>query len=184
MFGVALALTFFIVSTFLLLSILISIFRTGVPTLASARKAQMQIGDYLQKNNVKIIYELGSGKGDFVFRLAEKNPQAKIVGFEISPAPLLFAKLRRLFHPARKRVAFRLTDFHKVDFSEIDALAFYLMPGPNKKVEPKLEKELKKGAIVASVSFSMPGWEPNQVLKADNHSKTRSYIYHMPARKK
>src|SRR3989304_6804026 len=161
-------------SSLLLLTVAITYMRTGVPTLASARAAQVQGAEYLRKNGARRIYELGSGKGDFVFRLAARIPDATVIGFELSVIPYVVAQLRRLWSPNRVRLHFRLMNFHRADLSQVDAVAFYLMPGPNARLTPKLERELKPGAIVASVSFTMPGWEPDERLRAQNHSKTRS----------
>ncbi len=165
----------------MLLSILISLLRTGVPTIASAKAAQKQVAEYLNKRGARLIYELGSGKGDFVFSLAKNMPKAKVVGLELSPVPFLVAKIRWFFSPNKERITFLLTDFNKVDLTDADGVAFYLMPGTLKKIKPKLQRELKKGSIVASISFSMSSWRPNSTLKAPNFSKTQSFIYEMPA---
>ncbi len=183
MLGLAITFSIFILSSFLLISILISLLRTGVPTIASAAAAQKQIAEYINKGNPDLVYELGSGKGDFVFKLANYIPNAKIVGIELSPAPYLVAKLRRLFSKNKTRISFVLANFHNVDLSKVDAVAFYLMPKPNLKLRPKLEKELKKGAVVGTVSFRMPNWKADQTLIAPNFSKTHCYIYEMPAKK-
>lgn len=167
-------------TSFLLLTVAITYLRTGVPTLASARAAQLDVARYLRRAGARRIYELGSGKGDFALRLAKEIPNAHIFGLELSFFPYIYSQLWRLLHPARRRVHFRLVNFHKVDLSSADAVAFYLMPGPNKKLQPKLVRELKKGAIVATVSFSMQGWKPEVRQIANNFSKTRSFIYRMP----
>jgi trans-aconitate methyltransferase len=175
------ALTIIAVSSFLLLTIAITYIRTGVPTLASARAAQIQVADFLRTQGVTRIYELGSGKGDFVFRLARLVPRAHVLGMELSYVPYLVSQVRRLWNPACERVNFRLVNFHRVDLRPADAVVFYLMPGPNAKLKPKLERELRPSTIVATVSFTMPGWKPEKTLIAPNFSKTRSYIYRMPA---
>ncbi len=174
------ALLFVAAMSFLLLTVAITYLRTGVPTLASARAAQKAVAVYLKRDGARRIYELGSGKGDFALRLATEIPDAHVFGLELSFFPYVYSQLWRLIHPARDRVRFRLVNFHRVDLRQADAVAFYLMPGPNKKLQPKLVRELRKGAIVATVSFSMPGWKPEAKLIAENFSKTRSYIYRMP----
>jgi trans-aconitate methyltransferase len=178
--SVGLAVLIVAVSTFLLVTIAATFIRTGVPTIASAKAAQLLVADYLRKRRVARIYELGAGKGDFALRIADRNPQAQVDGFELSLAPFLISLLLKRLMPGGKRTRFHLADFHSVDLKDVDAVAMYLMPAPNKKLQPKLLREMKPGSIVASVSFSMPGWKPQQVIIAPNLSKTRTFFYHMP----
>ena len=168
------------ISSFLLITIAGTFIRTGVPTIASAKAAQQLVGEYLRKRGAKRIYELGAGKGDFALRIAQYNPQAQVEGFELSLVPFLFSLILRRFMAGGARTRFHLSNFHDVDLRQVDAVAMYLMPTPNKKVQPKLLKEMKPGSTVASVSFSMQGWKPEHVFIAPNISKTRVFIYHMP----
>jgi ubiquinone/menaquinone biosynthesis C-methylase UbiE len=178
--SIGLAVLIVAVSSFLLVTIAITFIRTGVPTIASAKAAQLQVAEYLRKRNALRIYELGAGKGDFALRIAQYNPQAQVDGFELSLVPFLFSLFLKRFMKGGERTRFHLANFHDVDLREIDAVAMYLMPAPNRKLQPKLLKEMKPGSVVASVSFSMPGWKPQEVMIAPNISKTRTFIYHMP----
>jgi len=178
MFALSASLLLFGLATFLLISILTSYLRTGVPTVTSAKAAQRQIADYLSHEpNIKTIYELGSGKGNMVMCLASNLPQAHVRGFEISILPFIFARAWRLFVGAKKRIDFYLVDFRKIDLRPADVVVTYLMPAVMKKLKPKFIKELKPGALIVSVSFSIPDWQPHKILKAANLSKTRTFIY-------
>ncbi|MFH0830816.1 MAG: class I SAM-dependent methyltransferase [Parcubacteria group bacterium] len=179
----ALVLTYLVITicSVLLLTIGVAYVRTGVPTVKSARAAQDLAASLLKKQGARRIYELGSGKGDFVLRLARLLPEAHIIGFEISLLPYLYAQIWRLVHPARKRVRFRLADFRCVPLGDADAVVCYLMPRINDKLAAKLANDLKPGTLVLSVSFSFSAWRPVQVLKANNWAKTRLYVYRMPA---
>ena len=172
------------ISSLLLVLIVVAYFRTGVPTVVSAKAAQRMAADILAKRGAKHIYELGSGKGDFVFRLAGWLPRARIYGFELSPLPYLIAQLVRIFSRERARVRFFLRDFRKIDLRSADAVVFYLMIHANKKLAPKLERELKPGTTVLSVSFSVADWIPEQTLVADNFTKTRLHVFTMPPKRK
>lgn len=180
MWSVLLALVVVTICAILLITIVVSFLRTGVPTVASARAAQILVGKVLANASVKTIYELGSGKGDFSMRLAHMLPNAQISGFEISPTFYLFSQFWRLFSKVKTRVHFHLVDFRKINLSPADAVVFYLMPAPNRSLKPKLERELKLGSLVVTISFSMPGWQPMKTLCANNFSKTRVFIYQIP----
>lgn len=178
-----LVLTILIVSSLslLLLGMAIAYIRTGVPTIRSARVAHDYVAQVMREVGAKRIYELGSGKGDFVFRVAELVPESRITGIEISPLPYLWAQAWRRFHPARERVNFTLGDVARTDLSDADAVMFYLMPGANKRLRPKLERELRPGTLIASVSFSLPDWPLWREHIASNRAKTRVLLYKMPA---
>lgn len=168
------------VCSLLLVGMAFAYLKTGVPTIASARAAQSQVATVLREAGAKRIYELGSGTGGFALRLAAEVPGSTVTGIELSPLAWLASQLQRLGHPARDRVTFKLGDFANVDLRDADAAAFYLMPSPNRRLGPKLVRELRAGTTVATVSFSMPGWKPTQVLVAPNLPKTRTYVYRMP----
>lgn len=171
------------VASALLVTIVMSFVRTGVPTVASARAAQENAALILRERGAKRVYELGSGKGDFVMRLAALLPGATVHGFEISLLPYLYAQLWRLMHPARKRVRFHLVDFRKISLSDADGVVCYLMPRINVNIAPKLEKELRPGTTLLSVSFSFPMWEPEDIVIANNWAKTRLFVYRAPFKK-
>ena len=180
MLGLIVTIAIVVLSSLLLVGMAVSYIRTGVPTIASARAAQAQVAAELHAAGAKKIYELGSGTGGLVFRLAKENPGGSVTGIEISPLPLLFAQVWLLFQPVRQRVNFIWANFIKVDLSKADAVAFYLMPGANRRLQPKLLRELRSGALVATIAFSMPGWQPTKVLMAPNFGKTRTYLYRIP----
>jgi trans-aconitate methyltransferase len=169
---------------FVLISIVISYLRTGVPTVASARAAQRVVSTFLRDSfgsrQVR-IFELGSGKGDFVLQLARDLPDAQVTGYEISLPAFLLASILKRLSSVKKRVSFVLGDFRKINLSSADAVVMYLMPQANRKLAPKLMRELRAGTWVISVSFSFPMWVPHQVLQAQNFSRTRVFVYRMPA---
>jgi hypothetical protein len=55
----------------------------------------------------------------------------------------------------------------------------YLYPGGMRKLKPKLEQELRPGTLIISNTFSIPGWEPVQVLPAEDFFHSAVYVYKM-----
>lgn len=184
MFSLVVTIIFMAALTALLILIVVAYFRTGVPTVVSPYAAQQLAITELKKHGANTIYELGSGKGDFVLRLAGGLPEAHVYGFELSAAPYLVSQVLRLFSSARHRVHFFMQDFRKIPLDTADAVVFYLMLHANKKIAPKLERELRPGTLVLSVSFSIADWVPEQTLIADNLTKTRLHVYRMPVKHK
>ncbi|MFO0705149.1 MAG: class I SAM-dependent methyltransferase [Candidatus Andersenbacteria bacterium] len=180
MVALALAVLLVTLSSALLLTIVIAYVRTGVPTVVSAKAAQEIAATVLAQHNARVIYELGSGKGDFALRLADHLPNARVRGIELSLMPYLFSQIWRRLHRAGSRVRFFLGDFRQVSLGDADAVMLYLMLHMNRKLAPKLIREMRPGSLVISISFSIADWEPVEVRKADNWGKTRVLIYRMP----
>lgn len=53
-------------------------------------------------------------------------------------------------------------DLFEVDVSPADVVALYLTTSANRRVKPKLERELKPGARVVSHNYHIPGWTPEK----------------------
>ena len=72
-------------------------------------------------------------------------------------------------------------DLLDVDLSPANVVTIYLMTESNDKLRPNLERELKAGARVVSHDYSVPGWKPNLVEKAEGNSRAHLiYLYVMP----
>jgi hypothetical protein len=58
----------------------------------------------------------------------------------------------------------------------------YLLPASNDKVQPLLEKQLRKGARVVAHDFEFRNWTPEKVENIDDDGEGRShtlFLYHM-----
>ncbi len=105
------------------------------------------------------VYDLGSGDGR-VLILAAREFGARAVGVEIEPLRAFLSqralRLRRL-HDRARVIRANLFD---VDLREADVITVYLLPKANARLAPKLRRELKPGARVAALAFTLPDWEP------------------------
>ena len=68
-------------------------------------------------------------------------------------------------HRLGKRVTIQQADIFKIDFSDADVVALYLLPELNTRLLPQLRK-LKPGARIVSFSFDMPGAKPDRMIEA------------------
>lgn len=139
--------------------------KTSAPAArAAARFAKITSSD--------IVYELGSGDGEFAITVAE-DFDTKIVGVEIDPYRYFLSRLRLKFHSrARSKVTLIKKNYFHVDISPATVVYFYLVPRAIERLVPKLKKELKKGARVVSYRYEVPG-----LTQIGFDKKNKLYIY-------
>ncbi|HCW32192.1 MAG: SAM-dependent methyltransferase [Candidatus Peregrinibacteria bacterium GW2011_GWE2_39_6] len=107
------------------------------------------------------IYDLGCGDGRLV-HLASIHYKAKAIGLEFSPLIYAMAKLIQPYYwlkGSRAQIKFR--NFYKVNLNDADVVVCYLLPHSMRKIQKKLELELKKEAQVISYAFPVTAWIPN-----------------------
>lgn len=119
------------------------------------------------------VYDLGCGDGRFLFAAAERGAHAH--GFEISLIPYVIARVRWLFFKKRKMVTITFKDFWYADFSRADVVYFFLMPAAYPRLQTKLKKELKPGAVVLAYVWPFPDWEP--VCVDETSGRPKLYLY-------
>ena len=61
--------------------------------------------------------------------------------------------------------------------SGAELVVCYLFPGGMEKLKPKLEREVKPGAIVISNTFAISGWKATEILFASDLYRSPIYIY-------
>jgi 2-polyprenyl-3-methyl-5-hydroxy-6-metoxy-1,4-benzoquinol methylase len=127
--------------------------------------------------NYKII-DLGCGWGGVMLSLARTYKNAHITGYEISPWPYRFAKLRTLFK--RRRIKVTQQDFFTADIADQDLVYCYLHPETIKELRPKFQT-LKHGALIISCSFPIPEWTPMATTTLKLPVKLPIYIYKVGA---
>lgn len=125
-----------------------------MPTPFARAKKMVELADL--KPGQK-LYELGCGDGRISY-LAKKYFSADSRGFELSPIVFLWAKICKFLWRSNHKIYLR--DFRVINLSDADAIAFYLLPEPLKKIKDKLERELRPGTKVISYAFAIDGWNP------------------------
>jgi SAM-dependent methyltransferase len=132
-----------------------------VPTRGKDIKRFLNFG---QIKPGQLVYDLGAGDGRLVLALA-RDYQARVVGFELSLLPYLWAKIKIKFSGLSGRANIVYKDFYQADLSKADAVVCFLTPMAMNKLKPKFEKELKKNAKVVSYAFEIKGWPNRDVSK-------------------
>jgi len=82
-----------------------------------------------------------------------------------------------------ERVTFKVGNLFEADVSPATVVTLYLLPNVNRKLRPRLWKQLKVGARVVSHDFDMgPEWPPQQTVQVGG--KTLYFWTITPAQKK
>ena len=121
------------------------------------------------------LYDLGAGDGR-VLLIAAREFGAKAIGIEVGPVLCMVIWLRGFASGFSNQIQVRWADFYKADLHEADVVFIYATSNEIMKLAPHLEKQLKKGSRVVSVSADFPEWEPSAF---DNHELI--FVYKMPA---
>ena len=125
------------------------------------------------------MYDLGSGDGRIVIVAAQKF-HAQAVGVELdrdlckqSAAKILKLGLDKNAHIVNG-------DLLKQNYSSADLVTVYLLPDAvNNKVQPLLDKQLKKGARIVAKDFDFRNWTPEKVENIADDGEGRSHTLYL-----
>lgn len=142
-----------------------------VPTKPERIRKALKLAN-LQPNEV--LYDLGAGDGR-VLLIAAREFGARAVGIEVGPIQCALIWLRVVASGFGNQIKVRWTNFYKADLHEADVVFVYATSTEVMKLAPHLEKQLKKGTRLVSISADFPEWEPSVM---DEHELI--FVYEMP----
>jgi cyclopropane fatty-acyl-phospholipid synthase-like methyltransferase len=122
-----------------------------VPTTPAIVDAMLKVAGVTKRD---VVYDLGCGDGRIVIAAA-KQYGARGVGVDIDPVRVAEARANAKAAGVETLVTFRVEDLFQADLKDATVVTLYLLPSVNKRLMPKLRRELKKGARVVSNSFDM-----------------------------
>ena len=105
------------------------------------------------------LYDLGSGDGR-VLIIAAREFGAKAVGIEVGPVQRLVSRVAARNNGVSERVRIEAGDFYKSDVRNADVVFIYATSTEVAKLASHLEKQMKPGSRVVSISADFPEWEP------------------------
>lgn len=120
------------------------------------------------------LYDLGAGDGR-VLLMAARDFGAQAVGLEIGPIQCALIWLRATASGFGDRIKVRWKNFYHADLTEADVVFVYATSKEIAKLAPHLEKQLKRGARLVSISADFRDWEPSAL---DEHDLI--FVYQMP----
>lgn len=122
------------------------------------------------------VYELGAGWGGLGRALASRYPDNPVTGYEISPLPWLASRLAGLIL-RRPNLRLAYGDFRGAALSDAALVVCYLSADALAALRPKLDRELRPGALVVSCTFPVPGWDPLDSVAANDIYRSPVYLY-------
>ena len=97
------------------------------------------------------------------------------VGIEMGPIQCSLIWLRVIASGLSSKIQIRWGNFFKTDLSKADVVYIYATSTEVAKLAPYLEKQMKQGSRVVSISADFPEWEPSTF---DDHDLI--FVYDMP----
>jgi SAM-dependent methyltransferase len=146
--------------------------RNKVPPVPTPRMALPELMEALNLPPSGCFYDIGSGDGRVLKRVAEERPGLRVVGIENNPVANLLAYMR-----VGSNVKLIRNDILGVSLRDADRIFAYLGPELMVALEPKLERELKKGARVVAQQFALPNRQPTLVRKLRHARNHAGWLY-------
>jgi hypothetical protein len=141
------------------------------PTPDSIVQKMLQLGGLKAGER---MYDLGSGDGRIVIMAARKF-HADATGVELDKDLCRQSTAKILKLGLAKSARIVNGDLLKQDYSSADLITVYLLPDSNHKLEPVLDRQLKKGARVVAHDFEFRGWSPDKVENIADDGEGRSH---------
>jgi SAM-dependent methyltransferase len=123
------------------------------------------------------VYDLGAGDGR-VLIIAAREFGAKAVGIEVGPIQCALIWLRAVASGFGDQIQIRWENFYQADLRQADVVFVYATSREVMRLAPHLEKQLKRGSRVVSISADFPEWEPFAFDDRD-----LIFVYEMPPTK-
>ncbi|HEV3332222.1 MAG TPA: class I SAM-dependent methyltransferase [Bryobacteraceae bacterium] len=145
------------------------------PTPETIVEKMLQLGEL--KAGEK-MYDLGSGDGRIVIMAAQKF-HAEAVGVELDSDLWKHSVARIHMMGLEKSARIINGDLLKQKYGSADLVTVYLLPVSNDKVEPLLDRELKKGTRIVSHDFEFKNWTPEKVETVSEDGAGRSHTLYL-----
>ncbi len=110
-----------------------------------------------------VVYDLGSGDGRTVITAAKRGATAQ--GIEYNPDMVELSKRNAAKENVTAKATFIKADLFETDFSKATVVTMFLLPDINLRLRPKI-LDMKPGTRIASNSFDMGDWTPDEVAQA------------------
>jgi predicted RNA methylase len=112
-----------------------------------------------------LVYDLGSGDGRIVI-LGAQQYGVRGVGIEIDPVFVEVARATAREIGKEDALSFIEGDLFEADVSKATLVTIALSPDINRRLAPKLLKELRPGTRIVSYAAGFESWIPSKVVKS------------------
>ncbi|MFZ6758853.1 SAM-dependent methyltransferase [Undibacterium sp. Ji50W] len=141
-----------------------STYRTQVPYFPSKSSLLPCILEQMPTMPGLRFIDVGSGFGGLSLNLSRARPEQHFYGVEIAPFPWLASWIRARFSSGSAE--FFLGNYLALDFAGFDLIFAYLSPAAMPALWEKAQAEMKKGALLMSYEFPIPGIEADLQIKS------------------
>src|SRR5215831_17940266 len=125
------------------------------------------------------MYDLGSGDGRIVIVAAQRF-HAEAVGVELDKDLCKQSAARILKLGLDKNARIINGDLLRQNYGSADLVTVYLLPDAvNNKVQPLLDRQLKKGARIVAKDFDFRNWTPEKVENIPDDGEGRSHTLYL-----
>ena len=131
-----------------------------VPTAESIVEAML---DLAAVGPGDVLYDLGCGDGRIVIGAARRG--AGGVGIDIDRLRVREGNWNAQRAGVTDRVRFSRESLFDVDLRPASVVTLYLLPSINRKLRPKLLRELRTGSRIVSNYFDMGDWQPDDRIE-------------------
>lgn len=125
----------------------------------------------------EIVYDLGAGDGR-VLLIAAREFGAKAVGIEVGPIQCALIGLRIIASGLGDKIQIKWGNYLKADLSSADVVFMYATSKEVLRSASYLEKQMKQGSRLISISADFPEWEPSDFDQQD-----LIFLYNMPPKR-
>ena len=165
-----------ITAIFITVSLIYSTIKLGISPMPSSRKAYDTMMALVDETGSGSIIDLGSGWGNFVIRIAKRNPHRQVIGYELSLLPWITSTLLKKALGLNNLTIHR-QNFYNVNLSNASVLVCYLYPEAMEKIKNKLLLEQPKVDFLISNNFALPSWKSCKVIPLNDFYKSPIYLY-------
>lgn len=149
---------------------------SGAPWVPSRRTTIDLMLNEAKLKRGQTVVDLGCGDARLLIR-AEKKFGTRGIGFEHDPIPYLCALFNKGLRTSNVTIKFK--NFFNESLKNADVVFLYLGPEIQKKLAPKLKRELKPGTLIVSNTFHLPTFKPfKKIPKTQEHNTV--YVYKIP----
>lgn len=124
-----------------------------VPSPPAVVKAML---DLAEVGPGDVVFDLGCGDGRLVIAAARLG--ARAVGIDIDPGLIRRSQENARLAQQEARTEFRRGNLFEAELSEATVVVLYLLHSVNRRLLPKLRRELRPGTRLVSHSFEMGDW--------------------------
>lgn len=140
----------------------------GAPWVPTLSKDIRQALCVLRNEKFESAIDLGCGTGSMLFAVAQERPEVRLLGYEVSVAPLLFGWIRKYLSPKKyKNVHLYWKNLYSVDVSFADVIFVFMMPEPHTRIAKTVLHRAKPSAIVLFEAWQPEGFVADHTEKQE-----------------